>query len=178
MSNKPTAQNSKNKKSSVKTGLSTFTKIILSLILILAICVAGFIFHAWQVIKEHVDTDTTVPAASSIEVLTPNGAPASQPPVMSTSTFDSNPTTIAASDEVIIASDTEINLPDITSRGTPSRATTRTKINEDDGDDMKPILPINVPPAPAKDNSINSSTVRKPKPANNTNNNKPLDNLF
>ena len=54
MSNKPVAPSSKNKKRSGKTGLSTFTKVILTLLLILALCVAGFIFHALRVINKHI----------------------------------------------------------------------------------------------------------------------------
>lgn len=168
MSNKLDAPSSKNKKRSAKTGLSTYTKVILTLLLILAICVAGFIFYAWRVINKPIEKETVTQAAS-IEVLTPTGAPTNP---NAPTTYVPNPVALAASDQAIAASASDT----VHIATTPVKPTTKPQAIAEDPD-MQPILPTNVPTATIKTNNSDSSATPKPKRANTTSN-KQLDNLF
>ncbi|MGE9657682.1 hypothetical protein ACQP6C_04215 [Snodgrassella alvi] len=174
MSTKPTRPETKNKKNAVKTGLSTFSKILLSLFLILTISVFLFVFHAWQVLNSSSET-TELPSQASFEVLTPTGAPETGSNVQ-TPVFSPNPAITAASDSIQIAS--EPTLPSTTIGGT----NTGPRTTPDNLEEVQPLTPINVPTATNRES--NSETPAKPapvakqKPAANGNNGKPLDNLF
>lgn len=166
MSKKPDEPSQNNKKNSKKKGLSTFTKVMLSILLLLTICVAGFIFHAWQVLNKPIENNTTVQAAS-IEVLTPAGA--STNPNAPT-TFVPNTVTMAASDQTLSASATDtLNIAT-----TPTKPVDSKPQNTDVDNNVQPILPTNVP---ATTTSLDSPRPSKPKPTNGTTD-KQLDNLF
>ena len=169
MSNKPVAPSSKNKKRSGKTGLSTFTKVILTLLLILALCVAGFIFHAWRVINKPIEKETTTQAAS-IEVLTPTGAPIN--PNAPTTNVPNPPVAVAASDQIIAASASDT----VQIATTPDKPAAKPQATLDDPD-MTPILPTNVPAATVKTKNSDNLATKKPKRTNTTSN-KQLDHLF
>lgn len=166
MSNKSAESSSKNKKNSEKKGLSTFTKVLLSILLILAICVAGFIFHAWQILHKPIENNVTIQAAS-IEVLTPSGAQVNS---NVQTTFVPNPVTMAASDQALALSSSDT--VDITA--TPAKPVVYTPQIAHDDDDLKPILPTNLPATTTKTNDGSRTTKQEP-PANT---NKQLDNLF
>lgn len=174
MSTKPTAPETKNKKKAVKTGLSTFTKILLTLFLILAIFVVWFVFHAWQVLNSTSET-TEFASQASFEVLTPTGAPVTGSNVP-TPVFSPNPA-IAASESTEPDTASEPALP-----ATTGRANTRDRANPENTQEIRPITPINVPAATNRENNsetpVNTVPTTKPKPAANGNNGKPLDNLF
>ncbi|AHN27964.1 MULTISPECIES: hypothetical protein [Snodgrassella] len=174
MSTKPTAPETKNKKKAVKTGLSTFTKILLTLFLILAIFVVWFVFHAWQVLNSTSET-TEFASQASFEVLTPTGAPVTGSNVP-TPVFSPNPA-IAASESTEPDTASEPALP-----ATTGRANTRDRATPENTQEIRPITPTNVPAATNRENNsetpVNTAPTTKPKPAANGNNGKPLDNLF
>ncbi|MDF7676784.1 hypothetical protein PT286_08570 [Neisseriaceae bacterium ESL0693] len=77
MSDKPTAAKASNsKKRGLKRGLSLYTKIILTLLLLLALATAAFVYNAWrQLTLSNATNDINVqPLAASVEMLTPTGA--------------------------------------------------------------------------------------------------------
>jgi cytoskeletal protein RodZ len=179
MSTKSTAPETKNKKSAVKTGLSTFSKILLSLLLILAIFVVWFIFHAWQVLNT---TPETINYASqtSFEILTPNGAPGSNNSTQSP-VFIPNPAITATdnSEDISAASAPAVTAVTSGKENTQPRATAETvEVQE-----IQPLAPIDEPTGTSKDSNPDTPATPEPatKPkraANSTTSGKPLDNLF
>ncbi len=174
MSTKPTAPESKNKKNAVKAGLSTFTKILLSLFLILAIFVVWFVFHAWQVLNNAPDT-AGYASQASFEILTPNGAPGNNNTAQSP-VFIPNATVTTASD-----SDNNESASAPQTPATPIKNSTKPKANADN-EELQPLVPTNTPAATNRDNNPETpaapAPAPKPKSSNNSANGKPLDNLF
>ncbi|MCO6526450.1 hypothetical protein [Snodgrassella sp.] len=172
MSTKPTAPETKNKKSAVKTGLSTFSKILLSLFLILVIFVVWFVFHAWQVLNTPQET-TNYASQTSFEVLTPTGAAGAN----NTPVFVPNPAVTAASDSENINT---ASAPAIAE--TSGKDSTKPKAAAPEEQEIQPLVPTNVTTTNNKDSSpltpATPTPVVKPKPAANGANGKPLDNLF
>ncbi|WP_066567673.1 hypothetical protein [Snodgrassella sp. CFCC 13594] len=70
---KNSAQPNAPKRSVVKKGLSSFTKIMLALLLLLAVAMAAFVFNAWQQLNRINLIDGQAASGASIEVLTPSG---------------------------------------------------------------------------------------------------------
>ncbi|SCB99130.1 MULTISPECIES: hypothetical protein [Snodgrassella] len=175
MSTKPTAPETKNKKSAVKTGLSTFSKILLSLFLILVIFVVWFVFHAWQVLNTPQET-TNYASQTSFEVLTPTGAAGANNTTQSP-VFVPNPAVTAASDSENINT---ASAPAIAE--TSSKDSTKPKAAAPEEQEIQPLVPTNVTTTNNKDSSpltpATPTPVVKPKPAANGSNGKPLDNLF
>ncbi|PIT12245.1 hypothetical protein BGI32_09690 [Snodgrassella alvi] len=176
MSTKPTAPETKNKKNAVKAGLSTFSKILLSLFLILAIVVVWFVFHAWRVLNTTPET-TSYASQTSFEILTPTGAPGANNSVQSP-VFIPNPAVTATSDseDMSAASEPATN-------ATSGRNSTKPTATPD-GQEIQPLVPTNVAEATDRDSNPDTPTATtpaakpKPKPATNDANGKPLDNLF
>lgn len=173
MSTKLTAPETKNKKSAVKTGLSTFSKILLSLFLILVIFVVWFVFHAWQVLNTPQET-TNYASQTSFEVLTPTGAAGANNTTQSP-IFVPNPAVTATSDSENINT---ASAPAIAE--TSGRDSTKPKAAPEDKE-IQPLVPTNVITTNKDSSPLTPATptpVVKPKPAANGDNGKPLDNLF
>lgn len=168
MSNKSVASSNKNKNRSGKNGLSTFTKVILTLLLTLTLCVAGFIFNAWRVINKPIEKETTTQAVS-IEVLTPTGEPINP---NTPTTYVPNPPVLVASDQTIAASANDT----VQIATTPDKPAAKPQVTPENSD-MTPILPTNVPNAGIKTNNSDGLATPRPKRTNTTSN-KQLDNLF
>ncbi|WP_239326242.1 hypothetical protein [Snodgrassella gandavensis] len=174
MSTKSTAPKTKNKKIAVKAGLSTFSKILLSLFLILAIVVVWFVFHAWRVLNTAPET-TSYASQTSFEILTPTGAPGANNSVQSP-IFIPNPAVTATLDSE------DMNAASAPATDATSARNSTKPTATPDAEEIQQLVPTNVPADTDRDSNPNTpaatAPAAKPKPAANDTNGKPLDNLF
>lgn len=184
MSNKPTpASASKSKKSGLKHGFSLYTKIILTLLLLLALAAAAFVYNAWRQLTLSNATDPNLPALSaSVEMLTPAGSKITTNQAVYTPPVQTASTAANERDTTVMASDSDDNSSD----NNDNSAKPKIKTVE------TPVIPVNTAPAnPTPDNTTavtdqNNNTLRPVNPTSspkthdnrNNNSNKELDNLF